>query len=246
MPTALVTGGTSGIGKACVERLRADGYTVGFTGRNEARGRAVAVETGATFLHCDAHDRAQINESVKQAAELADGRIDLLVGNAGLLTAGPIEQTPVSAFRELMDINVTALFVYSRACFPIMREQGGGSMVHIASDTGIRGIHELAAYSVTKAAAIMVSELFAADGARHGIRSNVICPGDVKPGVQATPHGQEHHAEDPSGWKLPPNGRFGTGADIANAVTWLASSEASHITGATLRIDGGANLNVAI
>ncbi len=239
---ALVTGGTSGIGRACVERLRRDGYTVVFTGRDAGRGAAVAAATGATFLRCDARDRAQIAGSVARAHELGGGRIDLLVGNAGVLIAGSIAETPLAAFRELVEVNLTALFLYSRACFALMREQGSGSLVHISSDTGIRGIHELAAYSVTKAGAVMLSELFAGEGARHGVRANAICPGDVEPGVQATPVGHEHDAEDPAGWDLPPNGRFGTGQDIAAAVAWLASPEAAHITGATLRIDGGANV----
>ena len=112
-------------------------------------------------------------------------------------------------------------------------------MVHIASDTGIRGIHEIAAYSVTKAGAVAVSELFAAEGAPHGIRANAVCPGDVVPGVQATPAGHPDHAEDPERWTLPPSGRFGTGEDVAALVAWLASDESSHMTGATLRIDGG-------
>ena len=92
-----------------------------------------------------------------------------------------------------------------------MKAQGGGSMIHIASDTGVRGIHGLAAYSVTKAGAVAVSELFAGEGAPFGIRANAVCPGDVVPGVQATPVGFEAHAEDPAGWVLPPSGRFGTG-----------------------------------
>ena len=79
-----------------------------------------------------------------------------------------------------------------------MRDSGGGSMIHIASDAGIRAVHEIAAYSVTKAGVIAVSELFGAEGAPHGIRSNAVCPGDIVPGVQATPAGHEHHAEDPA------------------------------------------------
>ena len=88
-------------------------------------------------------------------------------------------------------------------------------MIHIASDTGIRGIPAIAAYSVTKAGAVAVSELFAFEGAPHGVRSNAVCPGDVVPGVQATPAGHEEHAESPEGWTLPPSGRFGTGEDVA-------------------------------
>ena len=136
-------------------------------------------------------------------------------------------------------MNLTALFRYSRACFGPMKEQGGGSMIHMASDTAVRGVHEIAAYSVTKAGALAASELFAAEGAPHGVSANAVCPGDVVPGIQATPEGLSHHAEDPAGWTLPPSGRFGTGEDVAALVAWLASDESTHMTGATLRIDGG-------
>ncbi len=237
--TVLVTGGTSGIGKACVERLRAEGMTVAFTGRSRERGEAVAAATGATFIPCDARDRAACDRSVEQALELGGGRLDVLVANAGILFQGPIEATPEPAFRELVEVNLTALFRYSRACFGPMKAQGGGSMIHIASDTAIRGVHEIAAYSVTKAGALAASELFAAEGAPFGVRANAVCPGDVVPGVQATPEGHADHAEDPAGWALPPSGRFGTGEDVAALLAWLASDESAHMTGATLRIDGG-------
>lgn len=237
--SALVTGGTSGIGRACVERFRAEGMTVTFTGRNRERGTEVEAATGAAFIECDARDRASSDRSVEEARARGGGRLDVLVANAGVIFQGSVEATPEPAFLELVEVNLTALFRYSRACFRPMREQGHGSMVHIASDTGIRGIHSIAAYSVTKAGAVAVSELFAAEGAPFGIRSNAVCPGDVVPGVQATPEGHEDHAEDPSGWLLPPSGRFGTGQDVAALVAWLASDESAHMTGATLRIDGG-------
>lgn len=241
-----VTGGTSGIGKACVERLRREGMTVVFTGRNEERGAAVAAATGATFLACDARDRTASDAAVGEVLRVGGGRLDVLVANAGILMGGPIEETPEPAFRELIEVNVTSLFRTSRACYGPMKAQGGGSMIHIASDTGVRGIHGLAAYSVTKAGAVAVSELFAGEGAPHGIRSNAVCPGDVVPGVQATPVGFERDAEDPSGWVLPPSGRFGTGEDVAALVAWLASDESLHMNGATLRLDGaaGATFNV--
>lgn len=236
--TALVTGGTSGIGRACVERLRAEGMTVVFTGRSEDRGRAVAADTGATFLAADARDRAACDRSVEEALGITGG-IDVLVANAGIIYGDPIEATPEPAFRELLEVNLTATFRYSRACFLAMRARERGSIVHIASDTGIRGAHELPVYSVTKAGVVALSELFAAEGAAHGVRANAVCPGDVVPGVQATPAGHEGHAEDPAGWTLPPSGRFGTGADVAALVAWLASDESDHVTGATLRVDGG-------
>lgn len=236
---ALVTGGTSGIGKACVERLREEGMTVAFTGRSRERGEAVAQATGAAVVECDHTDREASDRAVEQALELGAGRLDVLVANAGILFQGPIEATPEAAFRELLEVNLTSVFRISRACFGPMRDQGGGSMIHIASDAGIRAVHEIAAYSVTKAGVVAVSELFGAEGAPHGIRANAVCPGDIVPGVQATPAGHEDHAEDPAGWTLPPSGRFGTGPDVAALVAWLASDESAHMTGATLRIDGG-------
>ena len=237
---ALVTGGTSGIGRAVVERLRGEGMAVAFTGRSEERGGAVAAATGATFIRADARDRAACDRSVDEALALGGGRLDVLVANAGIIFGGPIEATPEAVFRELVEVNLTSLFRYSRACFGPMRAQGGGAIIHIASDTGIRGIHDIAAYSVTKAGVVAVSELFAAEGAPYGIRSNAVCPGDVVPGVQATPEGHAEHAENPENWVLPPSGRFGTGEDVAALVAWLASDESSHMSGATLRIDGAA------
>lgn len=236
---ALVTGGTSGIGKACVERLRAEGMAVVFTGRSEDRGRQVAASTGATFLQCDARDREASDRAVEEAARLGDGRIDALLANAGIVFGDTIENTPEPVFLELLEVNLTSLFRTSRACFGLMRDQGGGSMIHLASDSGIRGVHEIPAYSVTKAGVVAVSELFAAEGAPFRVRANAVCPGDVAPGIQATPEGHAEHAEDPAGWTLPPSGRFGTGEDVAALVAWLASDESAHMTGATLRLDGG-------
>ena len=236
---ALVTGGTSGIGRACVVRLRNEGMRVGFTGRSRERGEKAARETGAAFIECDHRDREASDRAVEQVLELAEGRLDALVANAGILFQGSIEATPEDVFRELLEVNLTALFRVSRRCFGHMRDNGGGSMIHIASDAGIRAVHEIAAYSVTKAGVIAVSELFGAEGAPYGIRSNAVCPGDIVPGVQATPAGHEEHAEDPAGWVLPPSGRFGTAEDVAGLVAWLASDESAHMTGATLRIDGG-------
>jgi NAD(P)-dependent dehydrogenase (short-subunit alcohol dehydrogenase family) len=214
--------------------------TVVFTGRNEERGQAVADATGATFVRCDVRDRVASDRAVEDTLRIGNGRIDVLVANAGILMSGSLEETPEAPFRELVEVNLTALFRVSRACFGPMKEAGGGSVVHVASDTGVRGIHGLAAYSVTKAGVVAVTELLAAEGAPYGIRANAVCPGDVVPGVQATPVGFEHHAEDPAGWVLPPSGRFGTGEDVADLIAWLASDGSAHMNGATLRMDGAA------
>ena len=233
----LVTGGTSGIGRACVERLAADGASVVLTGRSRERGESVAAETGASFLQADAREHDAVAASVDQAVDGLGG-LDVLVNNAGILFQGGIEATPPHAWRELIDVNLTAAFLYAKACFGPLRDGGGGTMIHIVSDTGIRGIPSIAAYSVTKAGMRMMSDMLALEGAPVGVRSNAVCPGDVLPGVQATPTGFDDHAEDASIWTLPPCGRFGEGADVAALVAFLASAEARHISGATIRIDG--------
>lgn len=240
--TALVTGGTSGIGRAVVERLRHDGYRVAFTGRDEDRGIAVAAATGAAFIRADITDRAIADRALDDALAWLGGRIDVLVNNAAIIYEGSLQTTPDDVLRELFEVNLTAPFRYSRACFAIMREQRGGSIVYVASDTAIRGIHRLPVYSASKAALVTLSELYAAEGAPHGIRCNAICPGATHPGMRSTAAGFEHHAEDDSQWGPAPSGRHGQGSDVAAAVSWLVSDEAEHVSGATLRLDGAATV----
>jgi NAD(P)-dependent dehydrogenase (short-subunit alcohol dehydrogenase family) len=153
---ALVTGATSDVGVACVERLREAGMTV-----------AQAPP---------ASDRASSDRVVEDALRLGGGRLDVLVTVADMVFDGSIEATSEAVFRELLEVNLTAAFRVSRACFGAMRAQGGGSMIHIASDAGVRAAHDTAAYSVMSAGVIALAELFAAEGAAYGIRSNALCP----------------------------------------------------------------------
>jgi NAD(P)-dependent dehydrogenase (short-subunit alcohol dehydrogenase family) len=239
--TAFVTGGTSGIGRAIVEHLAAAGMQVAFTGRDGNRGVVVAASTRGAFIRADAANRAQCDECVEQALAFLGGRIDLFVAAAAIVFESPLEATPEPIFRELLEVNLTSTFRYSRTVFEAMREQDGGSIVHIVSDAALRGIHKIPAYSVTKAGVLALSEALAAEGAPHGVRVNAVCPGAVFPGVQSTPKGYEHHAEDASTWGPAPSGRHGTGADVARTVLWLASDAAEHVSGATLRVDGAAS-----
>jgi NAD(P)-dependent dehydrogenase (short-subunit alcohol dehydrogenase family) len=133
-------------------------------------------------------------------------------------------------FERLLETNMTAAFRYGRALFAAMRSQGGGAMVFIASDSAIRGSHRIPAYSVVKAGVVAIAELLGAEGAPHGIRANALCPGNTLPGMAG---------DDAAGWRATASGAFATGEDVAAAVAFLASGEAAHINGATLRIDGG-------
>lgn len=216
----LVIGGTSEIGRACVQRLRDAGMTIGFTCSGGEHGESLARRTGATLIECDHGDRASTDRAVRQALELCGGRLDVLVVDPEMSLQGSIEATPEAGFRELLEVNLTSPFRVTRSCLPALRSVRG-SIVLIASDAGIRAAHRRAAYSVASAGLIAVSELFAAEEAPFGVRCNAVCPGGMV------------DDELP-----PPSGRAGVGADVAATVAWLASDESTHMTGATLRLDG--------
>jgi meso-butanediol dehydrogenase/(S,S)-butanediol dehydrogenase/diacetyl reductase len=189
----LVTGSMSDIARACAERLRSEGMTI--------------VEIGGG----DDARRASEDQAIEQALAANGGRIDVLVTNSERTSQGSIEAIGEEEFAHVVDANLTAAFRAGRACFAPMRSSGGGSIIHVASDAGIRPVHESAAYSVACAGVIAVAELFAAEGAPHGIRANAVCPGGVT-----------------------------SGEDVAAVVAWLAGAESAPMSGATLRVDGGA------
>lgn len=229
MSGAIVTGGTAGIGAACVRRLAADGFRVAFTGRDPERGAAVAAEAGASFLRCDHADRDASDRALTEAIA-AVGPVAAVVLNAGILVRGQVTETADADFLRLVETNLTAPFRAMRMLFGHMRDHGGGAMVLIGSDAGIRGSHRVAAYSVAKAAAICLSELFGAEGAAVGIRCNALCPGNTLPGMAG---------DDPATWRPSASGEWPEADDVAAAVSWLVGPESRYVNGATLRMDGG-------
>lgn len=189
----LVTGVMSDTGRACAERLRAEGVTI-----VEIRG-------------ADDAGRASADQAIEEALAANGGRIDVLVTNSDETSQGSIEATGEEEFGRVIEANLTAAFRAARACFAPMRSSGGGSVIHVASDAGIRAVHETAAYSVACAGVIAVAELFAAEGAPHGIRANAVCRGGAA-----------------------------SGEDVASVVAWLAGAESARVSGATVRVDGAA------
>jgi NAD(P)-dependent dehydrogenase (short-subunit alcohol dehydrogenase family) len=162
--------------------------------------------------------RASADQAIEQALAMNGGQIDVLVTNSDERSPGSVEAIGPDEFVRVIEANLTTAFRAGRACFAPMRSSGGGSMIHVGSDAGIRAVHETAAYSVACAGVIAVAELFAAEGAPHGIRANAVCPG----GSPASSAGSD------------------TGEDVAAVVAWLASADSAHVSGATLRVDGGA------
>ena len=240
---ALVTGGTTGIGRAIAAAFLREGARVVVTGRDPELGAKAEAELRADgearFLRADAADPAQVHDSVDRAVTLLGG-LDVLVNNAGIGVAASALETPAEDFDRVMAVNVRAPLLYAQACFRHL-EARGGNMIHISSDAAILGQVEVAVYSVSKAAVNMLSAMLAIEGARRGVRSNVICPGDIEPGMRhfGAPGEADRPEEDVAGWSTPPVGRIGRAGDVAEAAVYLASDRASFVNGVALLVDGG-------
>lgn len=240
--SALITGGTTGLGLAIAEAYLREGARVVITGRDPALGErahtSLRTRGDAWFVRADAADAPQIERSVSEAVERL-GRLDVLVNNAGIGVEATALDTPLDDYDRVMGVNVRGYFAYAQACFPHL-EAAGGCMIHIGSDAGILGEIDIAVYSVSKAAVHMLSNMMAIEGGRRGVRSNVIAPGDIAPGMRhmAAP-GQDAGQEDPATWMLPPVGRIGQAMDVAEAAVYLASPRSSFVNGVVLAVDGG-------
>lgn len=236
---ALVTGGSSGIGAQIVRRFRAEGAAVAFTGRDQARCRAVSDETGAWHVLADARSDADTERAVASAVRRLGG-LDVLVLNAGTGVAGSLIDTSAAEFGRILDVNVVGYLRYARAAMPHLERSGGGSIVHISSDAGLIGEDDIGAYSVSKAAVIMLAKMLAIDCGPSGVRSNVICPGDIAPGMRdLRAPGRSDDQVETSGWPLPPVGRIGSAEDVAAAAVFLASDRSAFCSGSVLLVDGG-------
>ena len=234
---ALVTGGTSGIGVAIVERLRAEGSAVVLTGRDRARGEAIAARTGSTFIQADTRDPDAVRRLVSEAVAILGG-LDAAVLNAGVIHDAQLAETSDEAWDAVIETNLIGPYLYAVACLPELRAAGGGSIVAISSDAGVWPETAIGAYSVSKRALIWLAQMLAVEAGPHGIRVNVVAPGDTAPGMKTRVEGRDE-VRDVSGWLLPPAGRIGTGEDVAAAVAFFLSPDSSFTNGSVLLVDGG-------
>ena len=238
---ALVTGGTSGIGRATAELFAAEGAQVAITGRRAALGEAVAGQIRGRYIVAD-HRRAEDCHQAVEQTLAAFGRIDILFNNAGIVVSGTAESTSEQDWQDTLDLNVTAVWRMSRLAIPHMRRQGGGAIVNNASDWGLVGAPGVVAYCTSKGAVIQLTRAMALDHAAEGIRINAVCPGDtfVERWLQEGYYrfsGQVSEAE--ARQTDLPIGRVAEASEIAKAVLFLASAESSFITGTALVVDGG-------
>jgi NAD(P)-dependent dehydrogenase (short-subunit alcohol dehydrogenase family) len=239
---ALVTGGTSGIGEAVVDRLCAEGAVAVFTGRDSARAQTVAGRTGARFVRADITQPGDVERSVDEARALLGG-LDALVLNAGVLHEGPLSETSDEAWDAILETNVIGPYRYAVACLPVLRAAGGGSIVAMSSDAGVWPETSIGAYSVSKRALTWLAQMLAMEAGPHGIRVNAVCPGDTAPGMRSFVSGSVD-ARGTEGWLTPPIGRIGTAADVAGVVAFFVSADSAFCNGAVLLVDGGMRASV--
>jgi len=236
----LITGGSSGIGQATKQLLRAKGCAV-----YNLDTAADPDDPEGHYLRCDVRTRAEVRAAVRTVEEHA-GRIDLLFANAGVHHVATLEDTTEEDLDRLIGINIKGVFHTLQAVVPVMRARGRGSIVLMGSDQCLVGKARSAAYGLTKGAIGQLTKSTAIDLAPHNIRVNCICPGSID-----TPllHGAVAHFMAATGATTPevmraitqaqPVQRLGTPTEIAHAVAFLLSEEASFMTGALMSVDGG-------
>jgi 3-oxoacyl-[acyl-carrier protein] reductase len=232
---AAVTGGARGIGLAVAERLTAEGARVALWDTDEAEARAVAARLGGAAMRVDVADDASVAAAVA-ATEAALGPVDILVNNAGITGPnGPVETYPVDAWRRVVDVDLTGVFLCCRAVLPGMRARNRGRIVNVASIAGKEGNPNAAAYSSAKAGVIGLTKALGKELAGTEVRVNCVTPAAVKTDIFA------QMTEQHINWMLSkiPLGRFGLVDEVAAMICWLASDEASFSTGAVFDVSGG-------
>ena len=233
---ALITGAARGQGEAEARRFVAEGAKVLLTDVLDEQGEAVAASLGeaAAYRHLDVTSEAEWTAAVADAEERF-GPLSVLVNNAGILDFSPIHKQDVDRFRLVIEVNLIGTMIGMKTVAPSMKRAGGGSIINISSNAGIVGLPSAAAYVSSKWAVRGLSKTAALDLGAIGVRVNSVHPGGIN-----TPM-IDFGTGDESPWaKALPLGRMGQPDEVANVVTFLASDEASYVTGAEWSVDGGA------
>ena len=244
--TALITGGTSGIGEATSWLFGKEGASVAVVGRNTERGKSVAKcisDAGGTaiFVQADVRKSDDCRTAVERTIETF-GRLDILFNNAGTYSVNDVVGCTEEEWDDQVDTSLKGTFLMSKYALPHMIERGSGSIVNCASGWGLVGGPKAAAYCAAKGGMVVMTKAMAIDHGPQGIRVNAICPGDTD-----TPMEREDARNQGLSWEAyvhqmtgtRPIARIATPEEIALGVLFLASDDASYITGAALPVDGG-------
>ncbi len=243
---ALVTGSSTGIGEATARCLVEAGAAVMLNGRHAGRGEAVLASllaggARAAFTRADVRDHG-VCDALVAATVRELGGLDILVNNAGILYTANAPDTSDAQWLDTFAVNVTAVFLLSRAAIRHMRTVGGGVIVNVASEWGLNGEPNHVAYCSSKGAIVQMTRCLALDHARENIRVNAVCPGEIHTqmvdDILATQGGDREGQLQRLAAGIPMR-RLASPAEVGRVIRFLASSEASYITGANVPVDGG-------
>lgn len=239
LPTALVTGGTSGIGRATANKMAQLGIHVLIVGRNVERGKKTVTEirtTGghAEFISSNLHNAASAREVARRAIELGNGHVDILVNNAGMFPFGPTQETKEEVFDSVFALNVKVPYFLVAELAPQMAKRGKGIIVNVSTMVADYGMPGMSLYGSSKAAVNLLTKAWAAEYGPSGVRVNAVSPGPTRTeGAEEMGEGLEQLAAQA------PAGRPATPDEIAEAIVFLATDRSSFIEGAKLAVDGG-------
>jgi NAD(P)-dependent dehydrogenase (short-subunit alcohol dehydrogenase family) len=236
---AIVTGGASGIGEATVREFAREGAKVVIADLSGAGARlSEAMNDGGfvtAFTRVDVSSEAQVRDLVALAVSRF-GRLDVMVANAGIGKPGmPASEMPLERWHQMLAINLTGVFLSNKYAIVQMQRQGGGAIVNVASVLGHVGINGQADYNAAKGGVVNLTRSLGVSHAREGIRVNAVCPGFIDTPILAdAPDAVRKRMAEAH-----PIGRFGRSEEIATAIRFLASDDASFVVGASLLVDGG-------
>jgi NAD(P)-dependent dehydrogenase (short-subunit alcohol dehydrogenase family) len=237
--TALITGGTSGIGRAVANKLAQLGVHVLVVGRNVERGQKTIAEirtTGgqADFISSDLRDASSARQVARTAVELGEGHVDILINNAGVYPFGPTHETTEEAFDKVFSLNVKVPYFLVAELAPLMAKKGKGAIVNLSTMVADYGASGMSLYGSSKAAINLLTKVWTAEYGPSGVRVNAVSPGPTRTeGTEAMGEGLERLAAEA------PAGRPATADEIAEAIVFLATDRSSFIQGAKLAVDGG-------
>jgi NAD(P)-dependent dehydrogenase (short-subunit alcohol dehydrogenase family) len=237
--TALVTGGTSGIGRAVANKLAQTGIHVLVVGRNVERGEKTIAEIRARggqadFISSDLRDASSARQVARRAVELGHGQVDILINNAGVYPFGPTHETTEESFDKVYSLNVKVPYFLVAELAPLMAKRGKGAIVNLSTMVADYGASGMSLYGSSKAAINLLTKVWTAEYGPSGVRVNAVSPGPTRTeGTEAMGEGLERLAAEA------PAGRPATADEIAEAIVFLATDRSSFIQGAKLAVDGG-------
>ena len=231
---AVITGGGRGIGKATAQLFTNEGATVVIAEFDEVSGQSTANELGAHFIKTDISNEESVN-ALFNFVSSKFGQLDILVNNAGILADSTLKKLDSDSFDAVINVNLRGVYLCGRAAANIMIEQGSGVILNASSVVAHHGNFGQTNYVASKAGVIGITKVWARELGKDGIRVNAVAPGFIETNMTA---GMPEKVVNMMGDKVPLK-RWGQPEDVANAYTFLASDEASYITGAVLNVDGG-------